>query len=92
MEPGGHKVRKMNSRERLLVAYRGFEMESDLSYFARRAEEERRAATRAKLEVARQAHLDLASRYEDLGQAIVAHARQPARSHRLELVNPSLQG
>jgi len=78
--------------EPLLVAYRGLEMESDFNYFARRAEEERKAATRAKLEVARQAHLELASRYEDMGQAIAAHARQPVRSHRLELVNPSLQG
>ena len=67
-------------------------MESDFSYFARRAEEERRAATRAKLEVARQAHLDLASRYEDLGQAIAAQTQQPVRSYRLELVTPSLQG
>ncbi len=45
-------------------------MESDVSYFRRRASEERSAALEARQTVAREAHLDLANRYEDLVRAI----------------------
>ena len=45
-------------------------MESDASYFRRRASEERSAAMQARQTVAREAHLELAERYEDLVRAI----------------------
>ena len=44
-------------------------MEGSQSYFARRAAEEREAATRAAHPLARQAHLDLADRYDDRARA-----------------------
>lgn len=44
-------------------------MERDLRYFRRRASQERMAALNAGLPVARQAHLDLAYRYEELVRA-----------------------
>ena len=47
-------------------------MESDTSYFRRRASEERTAALHSRDPRARQAHLDLAGRYEDLVRAIYA--------------------
>lgn len=45
-------------------------MESDTSYFRGRALEERSAAMQARHTEARQAHLELAERYEDLVRAI----------------------
>jgi hypothetical protein len=45
-------------------------MESDVSYFRRRASEERSAAMQARHAQARHAHLELAERYEDLVRAI----------------------
>jgi len=44
----------------------------DAGYFSRRASEEREAAMKAANPNARQAHLDLATRYEDLAQSITA--------------------
>lgn len=46
------------------------EMESDISYFRRRASDERSAAMQARQSDAREAHLELAQRYEDLVRAI----------------------
>lgn len=45
-------------------------MESDVSYFRRRASEERSAAMQARHTEAREAHLQLAERYEELVRAI----------------------
>ena len=45
-------------------------MESDVIYFGRRAGEERRAAMQASHPSVRQAHLDMAQRYDDLVTAI----------------------
>jgi hypothetical protein len=45
-------------------------VESDASYFERRAREEREAARAAVHPNARLAHLELAERYEDLANAI----------------------
>ena len=50
-------------------------MDSDLSYFSYRAEEELRAATATLDPKARRTHLDMASRYADVAQAIMAHDR-----------------
>ena len=50
-------------------------MESDAAYFAGRATEERAAALLAQNSKARQAHLDLAARYEELASAITARER-----------------
>ena len=50
-------------------------MQSDLSYFSQRADEELRAATEARDGRSRRAHLELASRYDDLAQGIMAHDR-----------------
>src|SRR4051794_35426537 len=47
----------------------GTVMESDHDYFLRRAAEEREAAERTAHPVARQSHLDLADRYEDVAAA-----------------------
>jgi hypothetical protein len=44
--------------------------ETDQQYFARRAEEERAAATKASHRAAAASHLELAARYEDLANAI----------------------
>ena len=43
--------------------------ESDHEYFPRRAVEERDAAGRADLPVARQTHLELAARYDEVAAA-----------------------
>jgi hypothetical protein len=48
-------------------------MESDVVYFGRRAGEERRAAMKAAHSGVRQAHLEMARRYDDLVEAIAAH-------------------
>jgi len=50
-------------------------MESDVLYFGRRAGEERRAALQAAHPGVRQAHLDMAQRYDDLVSAIAARER-----------------
>lgn len=42
-------------------------------YFGRRAGEERRAAMKAAHPGVRQAHLEMARRYDDLVEAIAAH-------------------
>jgi hypothetical protein len=44
-------------------------MECDYDYFLRRAAEEREAAQRAAHPTARQSHLELAARYEDVAAA-----------------------
>jgi hypothetical protein len=51
----------------------GGRMEGDSLYFSRRANEERVAAMKAAHPNARQAHLDLALRYEELARAIASH-------------------
>ena len=48
----------------------GVKMKGDAAYFSRRAAQEREAAMRAALPSARQAHLELAARYDDLSSAI----------------------
>ena len=50
-------------------------MEGDALYFSRRAGEERAAAGRAAHATARQAHLEMADRYDELAAAIAA--REP---------------
>lgn len=47
-------------------------MEVDTIYFRRRASEERTAALQARHAQVREAHLQMAERYEDLVRAIVA--------------------
>lgn len=47
-------------------------MESDFSYFRRRATEEKAAALKAFHWQARQSHLEMAERYDDLASAIAA--------------------
>jgi hypothetical protein len=47
-------------------------MESDATYFGRRASEERGAAMRAPHPTARRVHLDMADRYDELSGAIAA--------------------
>jgi hypothetical protein len=55
-------------------------MEGDIIYFGRRAQEERGAAMRAANPRARQAHLDMAERYDELVAAMTSHQQAPARS------------
>ena len=50
-------------------------MESDVLYFGKRASEERRAALQAAHPGVRQAHLDMAQRYDDLVNAITERER-----------------
>jgi hypothetical protein len=45
-------------------------MEGDVNYFGRRARDERVAAMKAAHPQARQAHLELAERYDELAAAI----------------------
>lgn len=52
-------------------------MESNASYFGRRAREELFAAIRADHHKARRAHLDLAARYDDLARSIEARESWP---------------
>jgi hypothetical protein len=49
-------------------------MEGDAVYFHRRASEEHDRAMAAAHPAARQAHLELSARYEELASAIVSHA------------------
>jgi hypothetical protein len=46
-------------------------MEGDAIYFSRRADEERSAAMKAPHPTARESHLELAARYEELSTAIL---------------------
>jgi hypothetical protein len=48
-------------------------MEADFTYFRRRAQEEREAAMKAPHPGARQAHVEMAERYDEFAAAIVAH-------------------
>jgi len=57
-------------------------MEGDTSYFRRRASEERTAALKSQHAKVREAHLQMAERYEDLVRAIAA------RDHHLGLDLP----
>ena len=50
-------------------------MENEVSYFRRRASEERSAALRARDSQAHQIHLDMAERYEDLLRGIISRER-----------------
>lgn len=52
-------------------------MESNASYFGRRAREELFAAIRADHHKARRAHLNLAARYDDLARLIEAREGRP---------------
>lgn len=52
--------------------------ECELSYYARRAEEERRCAARAASSAAMAVHDELASRYEALLRSANGHARAEA--------------
>ena len=56
----------------------GRRMESDAVYFARRATAERAAANRSSCAIAREAHLELAERYEDLAVALNLSQASPA--------------
>lgn len=51
-------------------------MGNDLSYFQRRASQERAAALRAAHPHARQAHLAMAQEYEDLIRRLAANQRK----------------
>ena len=53
-------------------------MDGDSLYFSRRGSEERKAAAAATDPRARQAHLDLAGRYDELAAAIGSHERVAA--------------
>jgi hypothetical protein len=46
-------------------------MQSDVAYLMKRASEERTAAMRAPHPNARQSHLELAGRYQDMADAII---------------------
>ena len=48
-------------------------MSNDLSYFRKRASEERTAALNARDPRARKAHVEMAERYEDRVRAMAAH-------------------
>ena len=48
-------------------------MEGDHAYFCRRAQEERQAAMKAPHPAAREAHIELAERYNEMAAAIGAH-------------------
>jgi hypothetical protein len=54
-------------------------MEADLSYFTRRAAEEKAAANSAAHPNAREAHLTLAACYEDLAKALAESPQERAR-------------
>ena len=60
-------------------------MEGDAAYFDRRASQEREAAMKAAHPKARQAHLDLAARYDDLAHSITAREKYLG----LDLDNPT---
>lgn len=56
-------------------------MEADTTYFRRRASDERAAAMKAAHLGARDAHLELAGRYEDLANAIEGRERYLGLDH-----------
>jgi hypothetical protein len=53
-------------------------MDNDVSYFTRRASQERSAAANAASREAEQAHLELAARYEDLSHRAGRTGRRAA--------------
>jgi hypothetical protein len=53
-------------------------MEGDANYFSQRARQERVAAMKAAHPQARQSHLELAERYEELAGAIASHETRDA--------------
>jgi hypothetical protein len=59
-------------------------MESDVTYFSRRASEERQAAEHAGHPKAREAHLELASRYDEMATAIGRSTAQVLELKRAE--------
>jgi hypothetical protein len=56
----------------------GWSMESEGTYYSRRAQEEREAAMKAAHPKARQAHLELAEAYEGRTRAVAANLRRSA--------------
>jgi len=54
-------------------------MEPDFAYFSRRAKEEREAAMKAPHPGARQAHIEMADRYNEFASAIAAHHEKLSR-------------
>lgn len=56
-----------------MLGFEGELMESDVSYFKRRASEERAAALSASDRQAQKAHLEMARRYEDFVHGIIKH-------------------
>jgi hypothetical protein len=56
-------------------------MEDDSIYFARRAAQERVAAMKDAVPSARQAHLELADRYDDLARSIGAQGSSLGLQH-----------
>jgi hypothetical protein len=52
-------------------------VEGDAIYFGRRAKEERIAALKCTHPNARQSHLEMASRYDELANAIAVHEAVP---------------
>ena len=52
-------------------------MQGDSAYFAERAKQERAAAMRASSRQAREAHLEMAKRYDQLADSRVAHEPGP---------------
>ena len=54
-------------------------MEGDAAYFSRRANEERLAATNAASSTAREAHMEMAERYDQLAAAISSPAQRGPR-------------
>jgi len=54
-------------------------MEGDAAYFSRRAREERLAANNAVSPSAREAHLEMAERYDQLAAAILSPAQRGPR-------------
>ena len=55
-------------------------MEADFTYFSHRAQQERVAGMKARHPTARQAHLEMADRYDELANAIAAHDRHVSRN------------
>jgi hypothetical protein len=55
-------------------------MEGDANYFIRRANEERQAAMRAAHPSARQAHLKMAARYDELAGGIAEYQLQSVQT------------
>ncbi|MGI8705187.1 MAG: hypothetical protein ACR2JJ_05250 [Sphingomicrobium sp.] len=57
-------------------------MEDDLTYFKRRASEERAAAKKATQLLERDTHLEMAERFEELANAILGRERELYHSSR----------